>query len=247
MSDISIITAAHHAHFPYLADAYASLRDQDVTDWEWIVQVDGPESPDLPDDPRIRLGHNRPSGPGPTRNMALSAASAPIVRTLDADDALLPGALHRDMDALASHPDIGWCVSAALDLHPDGSRTRWDRDDPPAGPISLGWVEESWGIAGHLPVLPSTLAIRRDLLLAVGGWMALPTSEDTGLLVAANALAPGWFHDTPGNLYRKHDGQLTRTADHLDSDAAQARKDLIIERTAALRRAMTIQGAQDRL
>lgn len=234
MTDISVITAVHQGHFPYLPDAYSSLVDQD-TDWEWIVQVDGEGDPDLPDDPRIRVDRNRPSGPGPTRNMALSKTSASIVRTLDGDDALLPGALERDVSTLNLHPDVGWCVSPALDLHPDGSRTRWDRDDPPAGTIAVGWVQQAWLEAGHLPVLPSTLAIRRDLLLGVGGWMALPTSEDTGLLIAANTLALGWFHDTPGNLYRKHDGQLTRSAAHLDPDAANARQRLIIERAEAMR------------
>lgn len=234
MSDISVITAVHQGHFLYLSDAYDSLCEQNV-DWEWVVQVDGEGDPGLPDDPRIRIGRNRPSGPGPTRNMALALTATPVVRTLDADDALLPGALARDLNVLASHPEVGWCVSPALDLHPDGSRTRWDHDDPPPGVIDVGWVEEAWVAAGHLPVLPSTMAIRRNLLASIGGWMALPTSEDTGLLIAASTLSPGWFHEQPGNLYRKHDGQLTRSAGHLDPVAAEARKSLIIERAAALR------------
>lgn len=235
MSLVSVITAVHEPNFRYLDRAYESLRNQSLTDWDWVVQVDGGGTPDLPDDPRIHVGGNRPSGPGATRNMALSQTRCPIVRTLDADDALLPGALDRDVATLDAHPEIGWCVSPALDLLPDGSTKRWHHDDPPAGALPVGWIEERWIEDGRLPVLPSTLAIRRDLLLAVGGWMGLPTSEDTGLLVAAGSLAPGWFHDQPGNLYRQHDGQLTRSTHHVEQSGVRARRDLIIERTAALR------------
>lgn len=234
---ITVVTAVHEPNFQYLDAAYQSLVDQDFVDWEWVVQVDGEGTPALPADERIRTGSNRPSGPGATRNMALAHASAPLVRTLDADDALLPGALGRDLNAFDEHPEIGWCVSPALDLHPDGTTSRWDRDDPSPGILPVDWVEEQWTSSGWtLPVLPSTMAMRRSLLMAVGGWMALPTSEDTGLLIAAGAIAPGWFHAEPGNLYRKHEGQLTRSAQHTDPDAIRARYSLIVERVAQLRR-----------
>ncbi len=138
---ITVVTAAHEPNFQYLDTAYQSLLDQDVLDWEWVVQVDGEGVPSLPKDKRVHTANNRPSGPGATRNMALAHATAPVVRTLDADDALLPGALRRDLDTFDEHPEIGWCVSPALDLHPDGSTSRWDRDDPPPG--ILQWVGSS--------------------------------------------------------------------------------------------------------
>lgn len=236
MIDIAVVTAVHQPNFRFLPELYESLVEQVDVNWEWIVQVDGAGDPDLPQDSRIRLGHNRISGPGATRTMALALTSAPIVRTLDSDDLLLDGALARDIDVLQTHDDVGWCTSPALDLHPDGSTTRWDKDDPTPGRIPKGWIQTQWRSPDWiLPVLPSTLAIRRTLLLAVGGWMSLPTSEDTGLLITANTIAAGWFHTEPGNLYRKHEGQLTRSQAHTDPEQAVRRHELIVERAEAFK------------
>ncbi|MDQ0378185.1 hypothetical protein [Amycolatopsis thermophila] len=66
--------------------------------------------------------------------MALARATSEIVRTLDADDLLLPGALARDVQALSR---VAWCTSACVDLLPDGS-TRPGPDDPPGGPVPPG-------------------------------------------------------------------------------------------------------------
>ncbi|QEV39866.1 hypothetical protein CP978_16030 [Streptomyces nodosus] len=49
---------------------------------------------------------------------------------------------------------------------------------------------------------------------ALGGWMALPSSEDTGLLMALNAVSTGWFIEECGLLYRKWPGQSTAQDAH---------------------------------
>ena len=48
-------------------------------------------------------------------------------------------------------------------------------------------------------VHPTSLCIRCPLAVALGGWMAVPSSEDTGLLIAASVLTTGWFTES----YRK--------------------------------------------
>ncbi|MDG4761047.1 hypothetical protein [Micromonospora sp. WMMD710] len=43
------------------------------------------------------------------------------------------------------------------------------------------------------PVVPGTMCIRRELIVGLGGWMALLSSEDAGLFIATNVLAAGYF------------------------------------------------------
>lgn len=78
-----------------------------------------------------------------------------------------------------------------------------------------------------------------ELVFALGGWPAMPASEDVGLLLALNAVADGCFLGTPGLWYRKgHDGQRQATAEpaFVDPDELRARQTLITRRATALRR-----------
>jgi hypothetical protein len=81
-------------------------------------------------------------------------------------------------------------------------------------------------------VHPATLCIRRDLLLALGGWMALPASGDTGLLLAASTIRAGYFIAKPGLLYRKWPGQMTSQNAH--TTEWPARMHIIQSRAEAL-------------
>lgn len=245
-SVISVITAVHEPHLSFLDDAHESLAAQTLPqgwDWEWLVQVDGPGETTIGtrDRSRISVGGNRASGPAATRTMALARAAGGLVRTLDADDRLVPGALGRDIDVLTAYDDIGWTVGPAVNLHPDGSTSGSVRGDPKAGRLPRGWLLETWAEAGwsHLPVHPATMCVRTDLLVMLGGWMALPTSEDTGLLLAASQLRDGWFHEEPAILHRRHPGQVTADADHRDPAQSELRRRLIVARAAALATTVT--------
>ncbi|WP_233558936.1 glycosyltransferase family protein [Micromonospora radicis] len=156
------------------------------------------------------------------------------VKVLDADDQLTAGALARDNAAFEAHPHIGWTTSRVLDLMPDGSTIGWDKD-PDGGPISRGAVLAFWQANGYrAQVHPATLCIRRDLLLALGGWMALPASEDTGLLLAASAVSAGYFAREHGLLYRKWPGQVTSQAARRAPVEYEGRMRIIEARAEAL-------------
>ncbi|MCQ4084519.1 glycosyltransferase family 2 protein [Streptomyces sp. RB6PN25] len=237
---ISVITAVHAPGAHYLPDAYTSLADQhlpDGWDWQWVVQEDGETdavAPYVPDDARVSFGQGRPGRAAMARTMALSRAEGEFVKVLDADDMLTPGALMRDLGALTGHPDVGWATSRALDLMPDGSTVGFDQD-PPQGVIRRGTVLEHWASHDYrAPVHPATLFVRRDLLLALGGWMALPASEDTGLLLALNAVSRGWFTAQTGLLYRKWRGQVTGQAAHVHKGEREARMAVVEARARAL-------------
>jgi hypothetical protein len=241
MPTISVVTPAYKPVAEYIAAAYASVTGQRMPagwQWQWVIQEDG-EAADLagmlPPDPRISLGSGRRrAGEPTTRNLCLARASGELIKVLDADDQLAPGALERDIEALSSRPDIGWATSRAVDLLPDGSTAGFDTD-PAEGRIECGAVLEHWRTHDFLAqVHPATLCIRRALVFALGGWMALPASGDTGLLLAANAVSPGYFTAQTGLLYRKWPGQMTSQAAHADVVERSARMAIIEARAMAM-------------
>jgi glycosyltransferase involved in cell wall biosynthesis len=242
---VSVVTPVHPLNATFLPDAYRSLRAQQLPagwTWEWLIQEDGTtgDVADLlahllpGDDPRIRLGMGRHGGPGVARNLALARARGQLVKALDADDQLTPGALARDLVILEAHPDVAWTTSRVLDLLPDGSTAGFEHD-PPEGRLDGAQVAGHWRTHHYrAAVHPATLCMRRQHLLAVGGWMALPASEDTGLLIALAMIAPGWFIRDVGLLYRKWPGQNTSSGAHRDPGEWETRMRLIDARADAL-------------
>ena len=240
---VSVVTPVHDKSLEYLRSAFDSLVTQPMPSgwsWEWLVQRDGEVATALPDDPRIRIGRGRQSGPAVARTLALGRSRGSLIKVLDADDQLTAGALARDIEVLASNAEIGWTAARALDLLPDGSTVNHD-GNPAAGPLDRGNVLDFWLAHGYrLPVHPATLCIRRDLIMALGGWMALPASEDTGLLIAASVLRPGYFIAEPGLLYRKWPGQMTSQPAHTDPADRAARRAVILGRAEALRQMVAV-------
>ncbi|MCP9207111.1 glycosyltransferase [Streptomyces sp. NEAU-Y11] len=237
---ITVITAVHAPGAQYLPDAYKSLQEQELPDgweWQWVIQEDGETDavrPYVPDDARISFGQGRHGRAAMARTMGLSRAEGEYVKVLDADDMLTPGSLARDLHALRENPDVGWTTSRVLDLLPDGSTVGFE-GDPPPGPLARGAVLDFWKSHNYrAQVHPATLAMRHDLLLALGGWMALPASEDTGLLLALSAVSRGWFTPETGLLYRKWPGQVTSQAAHADESERKARFAVVEARARVL-------------
>ncbi|AWT44573.1 MULTISPECIES: glycosyltransferase family 2 protein [Streptomyces] len=237
---ITVVTAVHAPSARFLPEAHRSLAAQELPDgweWRWVIREDGTTDavrPHVPDDERIVFRQGRPGGPGVARTLALADADGEYVKILDADDQLTPGALARDLAALEARPDLGWATSRALDLLPDGSTAGFP-GDPDEGPLERGAVLAHFTAHDHrAQVHPATLFVRRELLLALGGWMALPASEDTGLLLALDAVSRGWFTAETGLLYRKWDGQVTGQAPHVDPAERRARMAVVVARAHAL-------------
>lgn len=239
-SRITVMTAVHAPGAHHLPDAYKSLLAQELPggwDWQWVIQEDGETAdvaPHVPDDPRVSFAQGRAGRAAMARTMGLARAEGEFVKVLDADDMLTPGSLARDLSALVDHPGVSWATSRVLDLMPDGSTVGFDQD-PPEGVLRRGSVLEYWKAHGYrAQVHPATLIVRRDLLLALGGWMALPASEDTGLLLALNAVSEGWFTPETGLLYRKWPGQVTSQAAHLRESERKARMAVVEARATIL-------------
>ncbi|MEU0002155.1 glycosyltransferase [Streptomyces microflavus] len=237
---ISIVTPVHAGGDDFLREAYDSLRTQDLPsgwEWEWVVQEDGQTGrlfSDLPPDPRVSVGVGRRGGAAMARTMALARVRGVLVRGLDADDLLPVGALWRAVRTLVDHRDVGWCVSACLDLLPDGSMHPGPHD-PPAGRLTSGVMAAGYQ-AGRFPVVGTTLTTYTDLVHTVGGWPAVPASEDVALLLACEAVASGWMIDEPGAIYRKHPKQVTAQPAHWDRTERTALDAVLLSRLEALQR-----------
>jgi hypothetical protein len=243
IATVSIITAVLPANAEYLDQTWRSVLAQQLPagwSWQWLIQVDGPGPlPDsIPaDDPRISLRRNaRVLGPALSRTLCIARVRGELVKVLDADDTLPAGELARDVAVLTEHADIAWTTSCAIDLLPDGSTERC-ADDPEPGRLVRGMVVDHWRSHAHRAVVhPATLCVRADQLRAVGGWMALPASEDLGLLLTLNLLYDGYFLAEPGLIYRKWPNQLTAQARYLSSQAQTARFAVIDDRLRAIDR-----------
>ncbi|MGY4966760.1 glycosyltransferase family 2 protein [Streptomyces sp. 900105245] len=241
MKTISVVTPVHREGVRFLGEAYASLKEQVLPSgwsWEWCVQEDGDgvdAAAQLPtDDPRIHIDSSRRGGPHVARTMAFARSTGRFVKNLDADDRLALGVLARDVAVLTSRSDVGWTTSRVLDLMEDGT-TRAFEGDPKPGLLPRGSNFSFWEENRRPQVHPATLCVRRSLLALLGGWMALPASGDTGLLLGLDALSAGWFSQETGLLYRKHAGQITTHPAHRGGSEWEARMSLIQERALALR------------
>ncbi|GAA0948511.1 glycosyltransferase [Nonomuraea longicatena] len=236
---ISIVTPSYMPVREQLLQAYDSVRGQELPDgWEleWVIQEDGDTGvvrDMLPEDPRVRFGTGRRGGVALTRNIALARSEGALIKNLDQDDILTPGVLSRDIGVLVSDPLVQWTTSRVLDLLPDGSTVGFD-NDPPAGRIAPGVVLDHWRKHNYrLPVHPTTICIRRELVVALGGWMGIPASEDTGMLVPASVVSYGYFCSDVGLLYRKWPGQVTAGTEHYATAEWRLRMSLINERAEA--------------
>ncbi len=245
MTVLSVVTAVHGAACGYLPAAYESLAAQALPEgwtWEWCIQEDGPDvgaHQVLPsDDSRIRIDSSRAGGPGVARTLAFARSTGSLIKVLDADDVLAEGALARDIGVLSDHADIGWTTCRVLDLMPDGSTVGYG-GDPEPGVIARGEVFSYWRTTRRPQVHPATLCARRELVALLGGWMAIPASEDTGLLTALSVLRPGWFIPEVGLHYRKHEAQSTNHPHHREGDEWAARMNIIEARATEIEKLLS--------
>ncbi len=210
---ISIITAVDPSRMDFFPETIASIIEARTfsPDFEWIVQVDG-ESADCAKEAlrasakiQANLVH---CGPGATRNFALDRARGMYVRNLDADDVLLPQALVDLTSFLQRYDFPAWIVTAVDDMEVGKPTIKGkglvQKPIIPAKELVRLWTD-------NLPVHPTTLCIQSEVARALGGWMGLPASEDTGLLMAVSSLYDGGYLATPTVLYRRSQIQMSTT------------------------------------
>lgn len=213
--ELSILTAVKDPNAEFITDAYNSLLTQDTTNWEWVIQIDGPGTipKHITQDPRINLDTNpTPIGVAAARNRALMRVQSPHVLNLDGDDYLLPDAL-TPLTKLLTHPGI-----AAVGGVPEGTPAPGHRYTP--GQLFDTWIHHYYEQRLGLPIHPAGLMWRTNILRAYGGWRALTGSEDTALLMAVSE--DYTILEAPNNTfhYRTWPGQITASDQFQTNKAA---------------------------
>ena len=179
----SIIVPAHNAA-ETLEATVDSVRSQQEPDWELVIVENG-SSDDTASvaqrlahrDPRIRVLTSTKRGVGAARNLGLAAASGTWVLFLDADDWIDPSAMAKVTTILRDRPDLtgvqfDWWLQSV-----SGHLTRRAANDLADDGENLFELCARW-----CPVQPNTLVIRRDAVLAVGGFdESLAAAEDWDL------------------------------------------------------------------
>jgi glycosyltransferase involved in cell wall biosynthesis len=241
---LSLITAIRAGRERLLRETAKSLLAQQLpTEWEleWLIQEDGEDArlksaveKIAAADDRVRYDANGMTlGPGGTRTLALTRARGELIRTLDSDDLLLPGALVRQLGHFVEQPHIQWSVTQPDELLPDRRRVPY-LSTLPFGLVLPGLLNETMAKFGRCPVHCAGLMIRTDVLRAFGGWMALPVGEDVGLLAAVSEVYYGWHDPAVTWLYRRHGDQMTQ---HLQQPYWRNMGETIgAQRTAAMAR-----------
>lgn len=183
--NLTIVTAIAPDRDEHLNETEQSVREARVhLDIQWIVVWDGEASRQI-DEADVVLCGRRNSGIACTRNLALSHIAAPLVTSLDADDLIVVDGARAAHERLHADPTLGWVGLSRTFI--DGSPTKHTlADEQFFGP---GQLSESW----RSPFLfhPNSVVLRTDLLRAVGGWPAVASNEDLGMVLRVSEEAAG--------------------------------------------------------
>lgn len=164
--------------------AVASILHQDNVAHEVIVVDDGSTDQTVGqlgaiDDARLRVVRTPPRGLVAALNTGIAEARAPVIARMDADDIAVPHRLATQLAAL----DRADFVFAAADLIDTEGRPIGRNECPP-----LSRDERRAALLGERrapPLIHPTAMMRRDVLLALGGYRDSPSSEDHELWLRA--------------------------------------------------------------
>ena len=171
MPAVSVVMPVYDAA-AYVARAVESILDQTLGDFEFLIYDDGSTDGSIQivesyarRDPRIRHFRMRHAGYAVWLREGVSAANAPLIARMDADDVARRNRLERQVDFLARHPDCCVVGSRVLRIDPDGRPIR-EGDVP----LEHDLIERAL-LAGRGEALPHPAALlRRAALLDAGSY-----------------------------------------------------------------------------
>jgi glycosyltransferase involved in cell wall biosynthesis len=209
---ISVVMPVHNA-LPYLDAAVESILAQTFDDFEFVILDDGSTDGSkqrlrewAARDARIRLldeKHNL--GPALSSQRVASAAAAPIVARMDADDISHPHRLSEQAAVFNRHPEVGVVGSLCDFIDTNGEKLR---------------SSEPWRLARRSPMVPfahGAMMYRRSVFDRAGGYRReCEYWEDQDLVTRMAAVAPVLI--IPRALYRvRLSATSTRAASNADA------------------------------
>lgn len=216
-STVDVLLPVFNTPAAWLREAWASVRaqtrqpdgvvivDDGSTDAETIAAIN--EIAREPDVTLVWLNSNR--GTAEALNAGLTACRSRYVARMDADDAMRPERLARQMDYLARHPNV------------DVLGAQFDYFDRPGGTTHPARVTPAVARESDWFVNHPTVVFRRETVLAAGGYPNYAVAQDLALWLAL--LERGAvIRNLPDVLlrYRCHPGQATADTRHAATVAA---------------------------
>lgn len=187
---------------------------------EHVVVVDGTRKPD----PNlvgkvITLG--KKVGAAAARNYGLAASTGRYVTSADDDDTVPVEGLLRRAQVLQDTAPLGWVAGYLADITTGGDRIGVWKNKARVGINLPGDVFDAWeGPDAEFPIAPTGLMIRRNVLLAEGGWGGLPQAEDFCMALRVTGRHPGELLNSVVYEYRKHPGQMMQSEGFDDLEPA---------------------------
>jgi glycosyltransferase involved in cell wall biosynthesis len=157
----------------YLAEAIRSALDQDFSDLEVLVVLDGTTNPQTDEvlwsfarEPRLRVvRHETNRGIAAAYNTFVSEGRGELIAMIGDDDLCLPGRIRRQVEIFDRHPETGVVHGDAIVIDSDGRQTGvW----PSAEFTPSALIQSFFRSHNHL-VDPSRMVHRR-VYEAVGGY-----------------------------------------------------------------------------
>lgn len=169
---ISVVLPVYNGE-RFLRQTLASLRWQSIANWEAVCVNDGSTDGSLrllrdyaALDPRFRVVDQPNGGIVAALNRGLAEARAEWIARLDGDDIALPHRLQTQLEFVRRQPATTLVGSAVTTIDPEGDvlRTLPCVTDHNAIVAAL--------LAGEAPIAHPTVLVRRDAVLAAGGYRA---------------------------------------------------------------------------
>lgn len=166
---ITVVTPTHNRREKVLR-AVESVLAQSFTRFEHIVVDDGSTDGTAAAlaeirDPRLIYVGAKWRGANAARNAGIERARAPIVTFLDSDDVFLPNRLEHALARFEENPSLEVLISSYVSLK-GGRATKCANREAWLGPSML----ERALVAQTIFIAGSAITVRRDALLAIGGY-----------------------------------------------------------------------------
>lgn len=174
-------------------DGSVALLQRLARDWDRLVVIPTPGS----------------RGVSAARNVALQRSTADLIALIDSDDSWAPDKLERQVALFtADRPQLGLVYSGFRRVGSDGQLLEL----PEIIPDKRGWIFDDL-LEGFHPIAPTTMVMRRDLLVQIGGFdETLIQAEDRDISLKLARISEFDCISEPLANYRVHTGSMYETA-----------------------------------
>lgn len=202
---VTVVMPAYNAA-AYVGGAVESVLGQTYADWQLVVVDDGStdETREIVrsyDEPRLHLMAIEHSGlPAVVRNCGVAESESPFVAFLDADDVWRPHKLSRQLELIASRPEVG-LVHTGFEVLSEGVLESFARS---SGPAAAASQFERLALGNY--IANSSVLLRRELLSRHGSFDEDPRLrgvEDYELWIRLSLDTTFGYVDEPLLIYRR--------------------------------------------